>query len=317
GATGVVSRVVVQSGSWAGGTAAGRLILSSTTGTFGAESLNVSASPVAATTGGASAITLAPDGRVEHVTANFGGGGRRLYGADGVNRGFEFDGTVHVPISTGMTDDTPDCVAVLKEHLFFSFGSSLQFSSIGTPYEWDVVTGAGEVAMNDSITVLQLLPGDQTNGAMAVYTRRETSVLYGYSADTFSLSTYNVSSGAERYTGASLDQPYVLSEHGVTKLGTTLNFGNFSSSSLTMKLRPFVQSRKGTATAAAVDTEKGQYRVFFSDGYGLYVTMLNGKLVGVMPVQYDNPVLCTCKCSKSDLLFFGSSDGYVYQMDVG
>lgn len=321
GATGVVARVVLQSGSWGAGTAAGVLILSATTGTFSGENLNVSASPVAATTGGASAITLNPNGRVQSVIGNFGAGARRIYGADGVNKGFEFDGTVYVPITTGMADDTPDCVAILKEHLFFSFGSSLQFSALGLPYQWSVVIGAGEIAMGDTITVLQLLPGDQTNGAMAIYTTRNTSILYGSSSANFVKSEYNINSGAVPYTGANLDQPYVLSEHGVTRLSTTLDFGNFSSSSITMNIRKYINSRKSLATAATVNTEKGQYRVFFSDGYGLYITVVNRKVVGMMPVSFNHPVMCACSGETSDdgveIQYFGSDDGYVYRLDDG
>lgn len=316
-ATGVVARVVVESGTWAGGTATGRLILSSTTGTFGAENLTVSAVALATTTGGASAITLAPGGRVVTVIENFGAQAPRVYGADGVNRGFEFDGEVYVPITTGMADDTPDLVAVLKEHLFFSFDTSLQFSSPGYPYQWSVVVGAGEIALPFVITELRVLPGDQTNGAMAVYTTSSTNILYGYSSDTFTFSPFNQSGGALKYSGADLDQPYVYSDYGVTRLKTSLDYGNFQTSSLTMNLLKFNQARAGTVTAAISNRKKSQYRVFFEDGYGLYLTIVNGKLIGAMPVQYDNPVVCICSCERNlagdQLIYFGSDNGYVYR----
>lgn len=325
GATGVVARVTIESGTVGAGTAAGRMVLTGVTGTFGTEVLNVSAAPVANTTGGAVQITLAPGGRVQTVVANFGGGvnNRRIYGCDGVNRAFEFDGVTLVPISTGMTVDKPDNIVAHKLHLFLSFGSSLQFSSINQPRTFNVITGAGEIAMNDNITVLQVLPGDQTNGALAVYTERETAVLYGSSSSNFLLTTFNVegSGGAYRYTGGNLDQGYVLSNHGVTGLATTLNFGNFASAALTMKIRPFVQRKKGLATASMTNTEKGQYRVFFSDGTGLYLTLFNGKLVGISPIQFDVPVMCACNGENADngveVHYFGSTDGFVYRLDAG
>lgn len=323
GATGVVARVVVESGSFAGGTAAGRLILSSTTGTFSAaESIRVGGTNRATASGAQTQITLSVGGRYETTIANFGGGtvNRKLYGIDGVNKAFEFDGTTYVPIVTTMVPDVPTRVAFHKQHLFLAFGSSLQFSSIAAPYEWDPVTGAGELAMNDDITVLQVLPGDQTSGAIAVYTASDLSVLYGTSAATFQLSPFNVGTGAIAYTGQNLDQTYVLAERGVMGLGTTLNFGNFASTSLTMNLRPFIQARRTLASASIVNREKGQYRVFFSDGYGLYLTISNGQFVGAMPVQLTHAVLCSTEAETADgseTSYFGSSNGYVYRLDAG
>jgi hypothetical protein len=324
GATGVVTRVVVQSGTFTGSPhAAGRLIFASVTGTFiNNEHINVGGSKKALCNGTQAAITFAPSGRFQGVVANFGGGqsNKRMYVCDGVNRAFEFDGTVMVPISTSMSPDVPTRIVVHKQHLFLAFGHSLQFSSISNPYSWDPVLGAGEIAMNDSITQLLSLPGDQSSGALAVYTRTDTSVLYGTSSENFALSTFNVGTGGLPFTGQNLDQSYILSERGVMGLGTTLNFGNFATASPTMNLRPFIQVRRNLASASIVNREKGQYRVFFSDGYGLYLTIANGKYMGAMPVQFPNPVLCTSEGQSVDgaeTSFFGSSDGFVYRLDAG
>jgi len=324
GATGVVARTVLQAGSWGGTTlASGRLILSSTTGTFTTgENLRIGATVHAHAGGAATQITLLPNGRYETVVGNFGGGDAnfRLYGCDGVNRAFEFDGTVFVPIATTMPSDVPLHVAVHKQHLFLSFGASLPFSALGYPYQWDPVLGAGEIAMNGQITNLIVLPGDQTSGALGVYTRRDTSVLYGTSEANFSLSTFNTGTGAVPYTARNMDQAYVLDDRGIISLGTTLNFGNFLPASLTMNLRPYLQSRINLATASSLNRNKGQYRVFFSDGTGIYMTMINGKLIGSMPVEFLDPVVCCDEGEDADgnaVSFFGSDDGFVYELDKG
>lgn len=322
-ASGVVTRVVLESGSWSAGTAAGRFIFATITGTFvNNETLSVSATPVALADGTQSAITLLPNGHVESVVANFGGGtsNYRLYGTDAVNRAFEFDGTVFVPIKTGMTIDTPRHLAFHKQHLFLCFDASLQFSALGLPYQWTPLLGAGEIVMNAPITNLLVLPGDQASGALAVYTRNDTSVLYGTSSANFSLSTFNSGTGAIEHTAQNMDQAYVLDDRGVMSLGTSLNFGNFVPASLTMNIRPFVQQHRNQATASLVDREKGQYRVFFSDGTALYLTILNGKLLGSMPMQYENPVMCSVEGEAPDgtaTSFFGSTNGFVYRLDAG
>lgn len=324
GATGTVARTVLQAGSWGGTTlASGRLILSSTTGTFIAgENIRIGSTVYAHAGGPATQITLLPNGKYETVVGNFGGGDAnfRLYGCDGVNRAFEFDGTVYVPISTTMPNDTPTHIIVHKQHLFLSFGSSLQFSSLGMPYQWDPVLGAGEIAMNGAITDLLALPGDQSSGALGVYTRRDTSVLYGTSEANFALSTLNTGTGAVEFTAQNIDQAYVLDDRGIISLGTTLNFGNFLPASLTMNLRPFLRPRINLATASSLNREKGQYRVFFSDGTAIYMTMVNGKLMGSMPVEFVNPVTCAVEGEDGEgnaVSFFGSTNGFVYQMDKG
>lgn len=322
-ATGTVSRVVLESGTWAGGDAAGRLILSATTGTFqNAENLQVSAVTRAVAVGTQTSITLAPNGRYETVIANFGGGtaNYRLYGCDGVNRAFEFDGTVFVPIRSTMSPDTPKHIAFHKQHLFLTFNASLQFSAIGDPYQWTPLLGAGELAMNGEITNLIVLPGDQSSGALGVYTRNDTSVLYGTDSSTFALSTFNTGTGAISYTAQNMDQAYVLDDRGVMSLGTTLNFGNFLPASLTMNIRPFIQVRRNLATASLVNREKGQYRLFFSDSNALYMTILNGRVLGSMPVQFAHAVTCAVEGEGVDgsaTSFFGSTNGYVYQLDAG
>lgn len=323
GATGVVSRVVLETGTWASTDAAGRLMLSSTTGTFSAgEFLKVGGVNKATGSGAASAVTLLPNGRIESVIGNFGGGtaGTRVYGADGVNKAFEFDGTVYVPISSGMAIDAPKHVLVHKQHLFLSFGPSLQFSALGYPYQFVPLLGAGELALSEEVTNLVQLPGDQTSGALGIYTRNETAILYGTDATTFKLSTFNTGTGGIHYTVQNMDQAYVLDDRGIMSLSTSLNFGNFAPASLSMNIRPFVQIRRNLASASMVNREKGQYRLFFSDGFALYMTMLNGQLLGSMPIEFPNPVTCCVEGEASDgtaTSFFGSTDGFVYRLDAG
>lgn len=323
GVTATIRRVVVQTGTLLSGTNTGRLIITGRTGgNFAAGAATSTGAGALTLSGAQSQITLAPNGRVETVIANFGGGtaNYRVYGADGVNRGFEFDGTYYVPLRTGMTVDTPEHVAFHKQHLFFSFGASLQFSAIGDPYSWSPILGAGELAMNGEITNLIVLPGDQSSGALGVYTRNDTSVLYGTDSSTFALSTFNTGTGAIAYTAQNLDQAYVLDDRGVMSLGTTLNFGNFTPASLTMQIRPFIQVRRNLASGSLVNREKGQYRVFFSDATALYMTVLNGKVLGSMPVEFAHPVTCCVEGEQPDgtaTSFFGSTNGFVYRLDAG
>ena len=321
GNTATVTRVVLESGTWTSG--AGRLIFASSTGNFTpGENLQVLGLTKAVCASARAAITLLPNGRVEAVLGNFGGVNSQLmaYGCDGVNRGFEFDGTVYVPIETGMVVDRPTHVAVHKQYLFFSFGTSVQFSSLGEPYRWEPLLGAGEIVQPEPVTCFVVQPGDQSTGALAIYSDNFTYILYGTGSDNWNLVPYNTGAGAKAYSGQNLAQTYVFDDRGILTLQATLSYGNFDTAAVTLNIRPFVQSRRNLVTASVLNREKSQYRVFFSDGYSLYVTVANGQMLGAMPVLFPNPVTCTTGAQTSaneETSFFGSTNGYVYALDVG
>lgn len=322
-ATGTVGRVILTSGTWAGGDAAGRLILTAQTGTFQAENLDVGASTNLATIAGDStAITLQPSGRFEFTTTNFGGSTttKRMYGCDGVSRGFEFDGSVFVPITTGMTADTPNHVFGHKNHLFFAFLSSVQHSSIGDPYTWSPVTGAGELAMGDNVSGFLELPGTSVGGALGIFTRNRVSVLYGSSTSDWNLVPYRDELGAFAYTIQDLGFPIFLDDRGITDLRTSQVYGNFSHSALSNGILPLLTQYKPLAVSSCMSRDLSQYRLFFTNGYGFYATVVGGKVIGIMEVLFPDVVRCLCSLEMNDgseAIFFGSDSGWVYQMNKG
>lgn len=323
GATGVVARVVLEDGAWGGSNATGRLILSATTGTFTAgENLTVSAAVKAKAVGAASAITLSPGGRVTTRIGNFGGqgGAAKVYGVDGVNKAFEFDGTTYVPLATGMGTDAPTRVAIHRNHLFLAFGASVQFSSINEPYRWSVILGAGEIALRDNVTDIVNVPGAESGDALAFYTANTIDVLYGSSAADWQMVSYSDTFGAAAYSAQRMEGAYAFDVRGVYNLKAGQNYGNFDPATLTFNIRPFLNSRRTLVTASGLNREKSQYRLFFSDGYGIYATIVNGKYAGSMPVVFPDVVKCWCEGSNADgteSSFFGSADGFVYQLDRG
>lgn len=320
-ATAVITAITVESGTLAAGTAAGRIIFASQTGTFQTETIKVGANlNVANISGNSTAITFTvPGGRFEFVNYNFGSGSR-MYGVDGKNRGFEFDGTTFVPISTGMVADTPSFVKGHKSHLFYAFAGSLQHSGIGTPYTWSIVSGAAELAMGDTITGMQLQAGAADSATMTVFTRNNIKTLYGSSASDWNLSSYKEEAGAYKYTNQQVGGTYMLDDRGITSLVTSQNFGNFEDATLTKKIQSWINARRSMSIASCIARDKNQYRLFFTDGSALFVTIDNGNPIGMMPILLTHPVTCICSLENSsgnEEIYFGSTDGYVYQMDIG
>lgn len=320
--TAVIKRVVRTSGTWAAGSAAGRLIIANPTpGDMAAGAATVDAINLTLS-GAQTAITFLPSGRFKHIKENFGGtaNATRVYGCDGVNRGWEFDGTVLVPISTGMTTDTPGNVFAHKKQLFFSFGGSVQHAAPGTPYIWSAVLGATELAMGDTVTGFAAQPGTSAGAALAIFTRNRLSILYGSGVADWQLVPYRDELGAWAHTIQDVGYTMFLDDRGITDIQTSQEYGNFAHNALTNKILPLMASYKPYAIASSICRDKSQYRLFFSNRRAFYVTVVGKKVVGIMPMRFPDTVRCTWTAETNagdEVMFFGGDDGYVYQMDKG
>lgn len=224
-------------------------------------------------------------------------------------------------ISTGMTTDKPEHGAAHKNRLFLSFGGSLQYSAAGDPTTWSPVVGAGELAVGEQIIKLQSVVGGDTS-VLLVYTSSRIYGLYGDSTSDFRLVLLASDIKVDPNSIQMLDRPVFLTENGLTTLSASDAFGNFEASSLSKQVAPFLNARRGKATASGVVRSKNQYRVFFEDGTGLYCTFDNGKIVGILPVRLGlTPVaLATVfdKTNKRDMSFFAAKDSaFIYHMDTG
>jgi hypothetical protein len=267
-------------------------------------------------------VLSVPNGRFECLNENFGGGVNttRMYGCDGKNRGFEFDGTVFVPIRTGMASDAPEHIFAHKNHLFFSFLGSVQHSGPGTPYIWTVVLGAGELAMGDTVTAFKDLPGSESGGALAIFTRNKIAVLYGSSSSNWNLVTYKQEAGALAYSVQNISGTVMFDDRGITSLTASQAFGNFADATLSQRIQTWLKDKRSKVTGSCIARDKNQYRLFFSDRYAAFATFSNRKLLGMMPVLLAHTVRCICSAELSDgseAIYFGSDDGFVFQMEKG
>ena len=322
--TATVRGMALESGAWTGGTAAGRLIVSGiASGPFTAGAATGSPAGNATISGAETAITLLPGGRVETDIGNLGpGASPRIYWADGVNpRVYEFDGTYTVPSNPAVTGVAPRCPLVHKDHLFACFGAVLKHSGIGTPYNWSVTAGGAEYKCRGDISAIKRQPGTQSSGAMSISLANGTEMFYGTSAVDFEKVTFEQSAGGRKYGVQQLgNQTLVFGDIGVFSMSATQNFGNFVSSTMTAHIRPFTQTRRTQCTGSVVNREKNQYRVFFNDASALFITVINGRMMGALPIQLANKVTCVCQGETDDgneTAFFGSDNGFVYRLDAG
>ncbi|MBT9174193.1 MAG: hypothetical protein DDT21_02604 [Syntrophomonadaceae bacterium] len=321
--TATIARVVVQTGTLASGTNTGRLVITGRAGGNFASGAATATGGGTLTLGGAqAAITFLPGGRFEFDNWNFGGGAgtRRMYGCDGLNRGFEFDGTTLVPIATGMTTDAPRFVKAHKNQLFFAFGSSVQHSGIASPYTWTIITGAAEIGCGDTIAGFVGLVGSDRSSALGIKTRDRTLILYGNNATDWNLIPYSEEVGALPYTVQFITQAVCLDDQGIILMGTTQRFGNFQDAVVSARITPELNAHLTRAIASCIVRRKNQYRVFFIGGAAFYMTFKGEKIQGITKIDFPNPVACITSlegASGAEELYFGSHNGFVYQMDIG
>ncbi|MDI6789398.1 MAG: hypothetical protein QME44_01725 [Thermodesulfobacteriota bacterium] len=320
GVTAVVKRVVAQSGTWGAGTAAGYLVIYTLAGgNFAAGAITGSIAGAATASGAQTTNTLTKSGRYEFENINFGGhaGTIKMYGVNGVNQAFEWDGSTFTPIVTGMTIDKPNHLRGHKNHLFLIFkGGSIQHSSIGMPYIWTPITGAAELMIGEEITGAEVLPGD----VLGIWGRNKTALLYGTSAADWELKIHAREVGAIEWTIQNMALPVYLDDRGLTSLTATDVYGDFSAKSLSNIIKPLIDDKKTLVISSLRVRGKDQYRLFFSDDTGISLTIHGDKVVGFTRLDYGNPALCACSVENTrgdEELFFGSDTGYVYQLDSG
>ena len=262
----------LTSGTWAGGDAAGVLVLSydgstafvaSDVLTVEAEStrkLTISAVPTEQTIGNGTIF--------DFVNYNFFGRDdlERMYGVSGAGLPFEFDGTMFLQLQTGVDGHTPIKISAHQAHLFIGYkeGSAI-YSGTGKPRSYDSLDGAGEFAIGDELT--DMLPGYRD--ILFVYGRNRTNYVVGTSKLDFQLKTLSDEAGAMAGTVQLMDEPVCLDDRGFRNVTATDRFGDFSIATISEQVRPLLDRKRegGILPVASVRIRrKSQYRIWFDDG---------------------------------------------------
>ena len=323
GVTATVIRVNLVTGKWVDSNAAGYIVLSTVAGgSYAAATIATTASGSLTTDGAEAVQTLAPGGRYEVIEHNFYAveDRFRVYGVSGVHPAFDFDGTDFSLLTTANTDDTPDHLAAHHMHLFLSFGTgSVQHSALGLPADFTTANGASELGFGDKVKGFKGLTG----GTLGIWGADRTKVLHGSAADgndLWLLKDLSDEAGAEEWTIQTVGRTRYLDDRGITSLEAVQAFGDFKSAVFTQNIERFIEARRGTAVASLVVHPKNQYRLFYSDRTGITVTFDGYKVSGITIFKYLHDIKCTSHAelnNGSEVLFFGSDDGFVYKIDSG
>lgn len=321
--TATILRVALQSGSWAGGDAAGYIIIDAagSPGAFAAGLATDGATGSCTLSGAEVAQTLPAGGRYEFVVHNFyaTSSGKRLYGVNGVGMAFEWDGTAFVPIPTGAeaVSQYPSHITEHRGHLFLGYDvGSIQHSAPGQPYNFTAGAGAAEIGLSGEFVGFK----SQTGGTLAIFGRNLTKILYGADSTDWDLKTLSGAAGAIEWTIQDMGRVRYLDDRGLTSLEAVQAFGDFNAAVFSQDIERLLNQKRGTAVASLAVKDKSQYRLFFSDGSGIILTFNGEKIAGFTRFSYDDAVVCIGAgedASGNEIMFFGASDGMVYQIDAG
>jgi hypothetical protein len=217
--------------------------------------------------------------------------------------------------------DKPFDLTAHRDHLFLCYPSGqLQTSNLGDPMVY--TSTAALIGVGDELTGLQSMKG----GVLAIYCDEHTFLLEGSGKASWSLTTNSVSSGARFATVQEIASSVVaLDDRGLTSLQATQNFGSFEMSIFSRMVKPYLDAMLPTIIGSRVVRAKNQYRIYSSTGVLLTFTILTPNSVieprdvAVTRSDYSANVSCVGAgtINNSEVMFFGTSDGWVMREDVG
>lgn len=321
-ATATIERLVQNDGAWGSSDASGYIVLSGITGTFQDNELITSASGSATANGTTVAITLPAGGAYNAIERNFYAtdATTRLYFANGVGPACEWDGSVLVPILTGLSAslEKPKYIEEHRLTLFLGYATgSLQGSSPGLPTVFDAAQGAFEVGFGQSITGMK-----SNKDALIVTGRNKVGYLVGSDATDFELKKLSDDSGGIEATLQVVGQPMYMDDQGLRDMQAAQSFGDWLIGTKTRLVDPYIRSKKAagsTVVGSLRVRSKDQYRLFYSDKAGFTVYFGRGD-PEILPFLLLNTPTCFASgedTSGDEILLMGDDEGWVYQIDAG
>ena len=269
-------------------------------------------------------VTIGGTGKVRFLKYNFDGTEKLLL-VDGTGKPFRFDGTTFAQLSS-LPSDTSGSSHIInfKNHVFLANGEKLIFSA---PYEDDDFTtanGGGIINIADTITGLVVFR-DQ----LIIFSENTISRIAGNSVADFQLQPVSRDLGcvAEDTIQEIGGDIVFLGPDGLRSFSATDRFGDFSlaviSKPIQTETTDLISSSPGGFSSTVI-REKSQYRLF-----GFNSSFTNAAAKGVAGTQLQEGISwndlrginASVTFSEYDgfaeRIYFGASDGYVYQMEQG
>jgi hypothetical protein len=314
----------------------GRFIVTNVTGTWtnnAADTIRVGIIDIAVvdspTSNPVTQITILQGGNYQFVQYNFQADAdkKKLYGCDSLNRAFEFDGDVYIPIRTQITIDAPTNITAINGQLVLSYFGTIVFSAVKNPHDFRTTSlGFQDVQeFGDTVTGMSPIVG----GVLAVACRDS---FWQVSVDTqtsyYKAELISPDIGAIHYGLMNLGALYSFDDKGIVRIVPSYVFGGFEHDTISRAIQPVIDKFRERIVATAVYKSKNQVRFYANDGTGICMTLTSGvtqtgsAITGHDFSQFTYPVNISYAwsgedASGRDIVLLGDEDGYVYVANTG
>ena len=236
-----------------------------------------------------------------------------MYATTGTGPAFAYNPNIgFCPILTGRDVEDPYDVIVHKDHLFLAYPkASLQHSVVGNPFDWSGSIGALEVGVGSDVTSLVSSPK-----SLIICTEKDVQSLSGEGIDSWVKDIVTSHNGIARYSGQYQSQTFVLSRNGIVAIDRTDQFGNFSDSATSDRIRNLLRPRYDKCVCAVARKDKGVYAVYYNDGTCIGMATYQGQLIGFYTFDHGGQIVRNAVAPYSRVWFYTAS-GFIYQDDVG
>ena len=274
-------------------------------------------------------ISILQGGNYQFVQHNFlaNSSSKKLYGCDSLNRAFEFDGDVYIPIRTQITIDAPTTIAAVNGQLALSYFGAVVFSAVGNPHDFRTTSlGFADIhEFGDTITGMSPIVG----GVLAVACRDSFwQVSVDAQTSLYKAELISPDIGAIHYGLMNLGALYSFDDKGIIRIVPSYVFGGFEHDTISRAIQPVIDRFREKIVATAVYKSKNQVRFYANDGTGIIMTMTSGvtqtgaATTGHDFSQFTYPINISYAwsgedASGRDIVLLGDEDGYVYVANTG
>jgi hypothetical protein len=274
-------------------------------------------------------VTIGGSGKVRFLKYDFEGTPaspqEKLMLVDGTGKPFRFNGTTFEQLSSLPSDTSGSSFIInFKNHIFLGNGKTLAFSAPYADTDFTSASGGGIINVGDAITGLIVF-----RERLIVFSESSINVINGNSVADFQLQPVSRDLGciAEDTIQEIGGDVMFLGPDGLRLFSATDKIGDFSLAAISKpvqdELLDLVTSSPN-GFASTVIREKSQYRLF---GYNTSFTNDSAKGLAATQLQdgisFNNLrginvfVVYSEYANRTELIYFGASDGYVYRMEDG
>ena len=268
-------------------------------------------------------LSTSRDGTVKVRSARYNfNGTEKIVFVDGANAPANYDTSTFTVLDAAPSDVIGSShVAVFKNQLFFAKGANLSFTAPFLDSDFSAASGGGIINCGNVITGLTVF-----REQLIIFSERRISRLVGNSIADFQLQPITMDIGCTQTDTIQevAGDIFFVGPDGIRSLGATEKIGDFDLATVSKPIQTEVTNfvNRNTSFSSIVIREKSQYRLF---GFNTNITRdaaqgilgtqtqqgiawaeLRGIRAHVADSNYDG---------STELVVFGHSDGYVYQLE--